>query len=546
MKKFFVLLLVALLSLSVVPTFAEESLLLTVDTQFGTVSGVAARSDIAIFKGIPYAAPPVGDLRWSAPIDPEPWEGVRVCDEYAPMAMQILSTTDWYGPEFYYEYMDSYPNMSEDCLYLNITSPATSADENLPVLFWLHGGASMHGYSYEPEFNAEELAAKGIIVVSVGYRLGLFGFMATPELSEEAEYGSSGNYGLLDIIKALEWVNENIAAFGGDPNRITIAGQSAGAGFVTNLLVSPLAKGLFQNAFLSSRSFNVLTEYATLESKYESCASYLEEKGYGDMTLEELRALPTSAFINETTEKPEIYGKGFGACVDGYALPYHPYEIFSQEGGLNGVNIMVGNNSGDNNAEFSLITKDEFYANALNTYGDLYEQYDFEKLYIPSDDIGATMVNLDLRSEQNTTEFLLLAQYLSEKNPDSDIYVFRFTHFTPGRESELRKAWHSADLWYWFDSMRAIPEQRDWEPLDYKIGDLCSQYWVNFASNGTPNGGTVPYWPSATVDNPVFMDLDDEFVVREGFYQDTFHATRDELMRAKVFEKYPELANVVK
>lgn len=552
MKKRFVSMITATMmifsSLSALPVFADEveaQPLLIAQTQYGTVQGVAASDEVSIFKGIPYAAPPVGDLRWAAPVDPEPWDDVLVCDEYAPMTMQILSTTDWYGPEFYYDYFDTYPNMSEDCLYLNVVTPATSTDEKLPVIVWYHGGANMHGYSYEPEFDSEELAKKGVIVVTVGFRLGVFGWMATPELSEDAEYGSSGNYGLLDAIKALEWVNDNIEAFGGDPDRITIAGQSAGAGFVTNLMISPMTEGLYQNAFMSSRTFNTFGTLGSLEKQYESCQAYLDEKGYGDMTLEELRALPTSAFMNETTEKTEVYNKGFSPCLDGYSLTVEPVDVFTQEGGLRGVNIMLGDNSGDYNDTFSLITKDEFYEANRKTYGDLYDEYDFESLYVPSDDIGATFVNLDIKSEQMTTKYVIFGEYLSELNPDSNIYIFRFSHFTPGRESELRKAWHSADLWYWFDSMRDIPQQRDWTTLDYQIGDLCSQYWVNFASTGSPNGGTVPYWPTTTIENPIFMSLDDEFELLTGFYLDTYREGRDELMRAKVFDQFPDLNEVL-
>ncbi|MDO4549415.1 MAG: carboxylesterase family protein, partial [Clostridia bacterium] len=281
-----------------------------------------------------------------------------------------------------------------------------------------------------------------------------------------------------------------------------------------------------------------------IESKYESCAAYLEEKGYGDMTLEQLRELPTSAFINETTEKPEIYSKGFGACLDGYVLPVNPVDVFTQEGGLNGVNVMFGNNSGDGNDTFSVITKDEFYEGAKNTYGDLYEAYDFESLYVPSDDLGATMINLELQSQQRTTQNTLVAQYLSKLNKDSNVYVFLFSHAAPGREAEIRKAWHSADLWYWFDSMRDIPQQRDWTALDYAIGDMSSQYWVNFAAYGNPNGPEVPYWPTTTADNPVFMDLNDEFAVRTDFYSGTYKADRDNMMRDYVLNRYSQLSDL--
>jgi para-nitrobenzyl esterase len=516
-----------------------------VRTNFGQVSGVFEKG-LTYYKGVPFAKPPVGNLRWAPPEDPAPWQGVKACTSYAPMSMQILSTTDWYGPEFYYDYLDSYPNMSEDCLYLNITTPAKSSTDKYPVIFWLHGGASMHGYSYEPEFDQEELAKKGVVVVSVAYRLGLFGFLATPEMAQTSPTGTASNYGVLDVIKALEWVNKNIASFGGDPSRITVAGQSAGAGFVSNLLISPLAKGLFQNAFMSTRNINVFGTLNTLESKYASSAAYLEGKGYGKMSLAELRALPTSAFLNRTTEKPEIYNQGFGACIDGYSLPYNPGEVLTKQGGLNGVNVMMGNNSGDGNDTFSIITMDSFYQGAKRTYGELYDKYNFEKLYIPSDDIGATIINLEIQSQQRTTLNTLTAGYLSEKNPNSNMFVFLFTHAPPGREAEIRKAWHSADLWYWFDSMRDIPEQRDWTELDYAIGDMASQYLVNFATTGNPNGPAVLNWPATTRTNLVFMDLAEKFAVRRNFYSGTYKVNRDNLLRDNVLRQNKELAELYK
>lgn len=536
MKKLAVFLALLLMLGTVPAAMAESTGLGVVTTAFGDVSGVY-ENGVTYYKGVPYAAPPVGGLRWAAPVDPEPWDGVLACDEYAPMAMQILSTTDWWGEEFYYDWLDEYPPMSEDCLYLNVVTPAASSDDSYPVFVWFHGGAGMHGYSWEPEFEPSELAKKGVIVVSVGYRLGLFGYMALEELSEASPTGTSGNYGLLDQIKSLEWVQQNIAAFGGDPSRVTIGGQSAGASAVTAILTSPLSKGLVTGAIMNSSFGAFGSSVTSMEDMYANCNAYLDEKGYGEMTLEELRALPTSAFINETTEKPEIYGKGFGRCLDGWSVTETPIDFFLREGSLEGINLLYGSNSGEGNGSFTISTQEDIFASAKGTYGGLYDKYNFEGLYKGTDDIGATLESLRLRSERGGMQSIIIAEVLSQTQPESNLYPYYFDHWTPGREEEIRWSWHSGELWYAFASLRDIPEQRDWEPLDYAVADMYSSYWANFIATGNPNGDGVPYWPSASLENPVLMYMGDEFYLRDGFYGGTKLADRDAFMREYIITR---------
>ena len=536
MKKLAVFLALLLMLGTVPAAMAESTGLGVVTTAFGDVSGVY-ENGVTYYKGVPYAAPPVGGLRWAAPVDPEPWDGVLACDEYAPMAMQILSTTDWWGEEFYYDWLDEYPPMSEDCLYLNVVTPAASSDDSYPVFVWFHGGAGMHGYSWEPEFEPSELAKKGVIVVSVGYRLGLFGYMALEELSEASPTGTSGNYGLLDQIKSLEWVQQNIAAFGGDPSRVTIGGQSAGASAVTAILTSPLSKGLVTGAIMNSSFGAFGSSVTSMEDMYANCNAYLDEKGYGEMSLEELRALPTSAFINETTEKPEIYGKGFGRCLDGWSVTETPIDFFLREGSLEGINLLYGSNSGEGNGSFTISTQEDIFASAKGTYGGLYDKYNFEGLYKGTDDIGATLESLRLRSEQGGMQSIIIAEVLSQTQPGSNLYPYYFDHWTPGREEEIRWSWHSGELWYAFASLRDIPEQRDWEPLDYAVADMYSSYWANFIATGNPNGDGVPYWPSASLENPVLMYMGDEFYLRDGFYGGTKLADRDAFMREYIITR---------
>jgi para-nitrobenzyl esterase len=507
----------------------------TVTTADGKVSGLF-ENGVTYYKGVPYAKPPVGPLRWAAPEDPEPWAGVRASDRYAPMAPQLLSTTDLWGPEFYYDWFEKDPPMSEDCLYLNVVTPATSSSDAYPVMVWFHGGGSMHGYSWEPEFEPSNLVKKGVIVVSVGYRLGVFGYLATQPLSDASPTKTSGNYGLLDQIKSLQWVQKNIASFGGDPRRVTIAGQSAGAGAVCAVLTSPLAKGLFARAIQSWRN-NYFETRRTLDQAQKSGTAYLKEKGLDSMSVKELRALPTAAFMSKDTPRSEVYGKGFGMCTDGYALTETPVQYFIKPSSLNGISLMFGSNSGDRNDSFTVLTKRDILDDARKTYGDLVDKYAFAELYQGVDDIGASWEYWRLKNLQLATTNWVNAQVLSELNPASKIYQEYFDHWPPGRETELRRSFHSSDLWFTFYSLRDIPQQRDWGPLDRQIADAYSSYWAHFIATGDPNGGALPYWPNVSKTVPVFMHIADGFVLRTSFYGGTKMTARDDFMREYAITK---------
>lgn len=507
-----------------------------VETAFGKISGIPG-DGVTNYRGIPYAKPPVGALRWAAPEDPEKWDGVKACDTYGPIPMQIISTTDWFGDEFYYDWKNGKLPMSEDCLYLNVTVPDGPPGEKYPVLVWFHGGANMHGYSYKVEFEPDKLAAKGIIVVRVGYRLNLFGWLATDKLSESSPTKTSGNYGQLDQIKSLQWVKQNIAAFGGDPDRVTIAGQSSGSRCVTALVTSPLAKGLFHRAIMNSY-FHAFTPLPTLKKMEQDGAAYLASKGYDKMSAEELRALPTEAFIGPDTKRPEIYNKGFGMCVDGYVLPKNSPDYFLNQDSLGGINLLFGSNSGEANASFKIQTREQLLEAAKKTYGALYDKYDYANLFKGTDDVGATIENLRLRSELGGWQTLLSGQVVGKLNPKSNLYAYYLTHWTPGREAEIRWAWHSSDLWYTFYSIRDIPEQRDWTELDHKVADYCSSYWANFVKTGDPNGPGVPYWAPVTEKTPVYMEWGDEFRLRTGFHTGTKRAKADAFMREYTIERF--------
>jgi len=264
----------------------------------------------------------------------------------------------------------------------------------------------------------------------------------------------------------------------------------------------------------------------------------VREKGYDAMSLNELRALPTSAFMNKDTPKSEVYGKGFGMCTDGYALTETPAEYFGKPNSLKGINLIFGSNSGDRNDSFRVLTREEILNDARRTYGDLVDKYDFEKLYYGVDDIGASWEYWRLKSLQLATTNWVNARVLSELNPNSHIYQEYFDHWPPGREAELRRSFHSSDLWFTFYSLRDIPQQRDWRPLDHQIADAYSSYWAHFIATGDPNGGTLPYWPHATREVPAFLEIGDTIVLRSNFYGGTKMAGRDDFMREYAIRKY--------
>jgi para-nitrobenzyl esterase len=258
-----------------------------VRTGQGLVAGVGGRNaTIAVFKGIPFAAPPVGSMRWRAPQPAAPWSGVRHADAFSPSCIQTIVTEK---KPWTYEFM-AHGEVSEDCLYLNVWTAARSERERRPVFVYIYGGANVEGSASVPAYDGEGLASKGLVVVTFNYRVGLLGFFSHPELSKEAPYHASGNYGLLDQIAAVKWVHDNIAAFGGDPDRITIAGQSAGASAVHNLTASPLAKGLFHRAIAQSGSSIAAAAPRTMQDQEADGLRFAELKGAH--SLAELRAMP--------------------------------------------------------------------------------------------------------------------------------------------------------------------------------------------------------------------------------------------------------------
>ena len=500
---------------------AADAPLGVVDTAYGQAQGVAGELDgITLFKGVPYAAPPVGDLRWAAPQDPEAWDGVRVFDTYAPMAMQWpndMAGAPW-ETDFYYEGL---PEYSEDCLYLNVATSATTGDEKMPVYVWFHGGGLNHGYSYELECDPEALAQKGVVVVEVGHRLGVFGYMALPQLDEETGYGASGNWGLMDEIKAIEWVVENIEAFGGDPEHITVGGQSGGTSKSGALFANDETAALLDGVIWQT-SLQYNTAYKTVEEMEETSVNWLKTLGLsGDESLEELRAMDAQVFLGEES----LYGSGAPQSMvyDNHVIQYPTLKEAYEAGNFEGVNILAGTDLGEFTQDTfaDLQTADDFYAYYKDMLGEeLYSKYDFPHTCRVVDATAEDTARVLNHSVFTVTDNMLFGKKAEEYNT-GDVYIYLFTHFTPGRNEEELWAWHSSELWYTFGSLRDTAGQRYWEDWDYKLADITTSYWSNFIKTGNPNGEGLPEWLSSNSEHLAYMDLGDESTLGCVTYMDS-------------------------
>ncbi len=519
MKKVAMLLCLCLL-LSVLPIAglaadADFTGIGVVHTQAGDVSGVpGALANVTVFKGIPYAAPPVGDLRWKEPQDVEPWEGVRACDTYAPAAIQPPYSQFLMRPGSDF-YPAGAPEQSEDCLYLNVTTPAVSADEKLPVMIWFHGGGLAHGYSWQVPFEGDRLASNGVIVVTVGHRLGVFGFLALPQLSAESSYGASGNYGMMDCIKSVEWVHENIAAFGGDPDKITVFGQSGGSLKTAVTVAAPQTQGMIAG-FMNQSVFpefdsteepvNALALTSkTLEESEKLGVEALKASGMDpEISLEELRAMPAEALNTN-----EMLGGAGAVTIDGKYVMGRLSDFFLGEGNLNGIAQVAGWVYGERGS-YEATTPEELFAKIRADYGDeLVDKYDLENT-LPITKANVGWYNLYLRNAAAMAELRLYAKLKAERNENSPTYLYSFGRVTPNKNM----GWHSGELWYVFNEMGYSFQGMDtewqpaWEVYDYMVGDITSAYWANFAKSGNPNGIGLPEWPVVSADAQPYQYID--------------------------------------
>ncbi len=470
---------------------AQESPLLKTHVETGDVEGILDGS-LAVYKAIPYAAPPVGDLRWRDPQPAKPWEGVRVCDKFGPLPPQPTRpgrTADM---------------MSEDCLYLGIATPATSVNDRLPVLVWIHGGG------FQTEWYGGDLwkflAQRGVVIVSIEYRTGVLGFMAHPELTKESKNGHSGNYGLLDQIFALQWVQRNIANFGGDPSKVTIAGESAGAISCSLLCGSPLAKGLFHGVISQSggsfapwhngpRTLGVDASQKGAEQQGLAFQKHLKKK-----SIKQLRKMEAMDLCGSNVG----FG-GFWPCVDGYVITDDQYRLY-ERGEYNDVPVIVMTNS-DEGALFSpgKMTAENYQKSISSMFGDWADEA--LKYYPGNTDDEAWHGFGDAFRDMGfawPSYVWVSLQAKTGKSPAYAAYLAQPSTRSFSGNPRRRGVAHADDILYLNGEFLQQPDKY---PYEAALSEIMQQYWVNFIKTGNPNGKGLPYWPSFDDSKPTTMQF---------------------------------------
>jgi para-nitrobenzyl esterase len=470
------------------PAHADNPLV--VKTEHGKVQGkLSADGQARDFLGIPYAAPPVGPLRWKPPQPAAKWQGVRQSTSFGSRCYQQERFDDMVFRD---------PGESEDCLTLNVWTPAAKPKGKLPVMVWIFGGGFAGGGTSEPRQDGEHLTRKGVVVVTMNYRLGIFGFFATHELASEDPHHAAGNYGLMDELAATQWVRRNIKAFGGDPENVTIFGESAGSFAVSAQMASPLAKGLFTHAIGESGGAFASKEltFPHLEEAERTNEEYIRRAG-GDSSLATLRAASSEEILKLATHK----GLGrppFAPDTDGYFLPQSVTAIFAS-GNQAHVPLLAGWNrdedSGDVLKHPERGTVEGLRATAVKEFGPRAEE--FLKVYHATDDAEALRAAEDFAGDR----FLVYSTWAwleaQVKTGGAPVYRYLFAQPSPGDpfHAAADGAFHSDEIEYVFGNLDSRKGAK-FSPEDYKLSDLMQTFWTNFAKTGDPNGGEAPHWPA--------------------------------------------------
>ncbi len=496
----------------------------TVNTELGVVEGQALESGVLKYAGIPFAAPPVGDLRWRPPQPADAWEGRRDATRFSASCWQPLSP-----PGSFYDTGEI--ERSEDCLYLNVWTGAEHAGAALPVMVWIHGGGLQTGAGSTPLYDGESLANRGVVLVTINYRLGPMGFLAHAELSAEAGLSedvgaeASGNYGILDQIAALKWVRANIAAFGGDPGRVTIFGESAGSWSVNYLTATPLAAGLFHRAVGHSGGiFWPMPQLAEAESE-------------GGRVAERLGAADLAAMRAATVE--EVYEAGsasealqFVGVSDGYVFPRDVHDLFAG-GDQNDVDTIVGFNSDEGTALFADAggtTVADYRQLLADTYGE-HADVMFEVYPAENDDQAR------VAAYENTADRFFAWQMrtwarLQSRTGQRPVRMYFFSRVPPWDEADAYGSYHAAEIVYAFDNLHRSAEAREdigpfnhaWDETDRALANTMASYWVNFAATGDPNGDGLPDWPVYDPDADGVLELGNRIGVIQGLLKDRLDA----------------------
>ncbi|MEY3920577.1 MAG: hypothetical protein RL634_338 [Bacteroidota bacterium] len=496
MRRVFLLLLG--LNLLILSTIAQTPI---AETQFGKVSGMLTPDGkIKVFKGIPFASPPVGDLRWKRPIPPTPWKDIKVCTTFSASPMQPKPAPFFVWSE---EYLIPTEPISEDCLYLNVWTSNQENKKKKPVLVWIYGGGFSSGGSACPIYDGEAFAREDIVFVSINYRVGIFGFYAHHEIDENNDGLGSGNFGILDQIEALKWVKKNIANFGGDPENVTIAGQSAGSMSVNCLVATPLAKGLFNKAIAESGA-NFTRGNTSKDQAVEASDKYAIL--FGKSTLEEMRKIPAEELLKKTSGIRGIY-------VDGIVLPEHVLDIFLNKN-ENKVMLLTGWNQDEgismgkpkDAASFTNEMKVQYKANAeklLNFYPGRSDQ-----------EAAASQKNLARDMTFGMQNFAW--SNIAVEN-GSKVFVYRFKKLVPeDKEGSKYSAFHTGEVPYAYNNLKFV--NRPFTNADHALVKTMSQYWINFIKTGNPNGNQLPSWPLYTKEGKNIMIFDE--VTKSGKIED--------------------------
>jgi para-nitrobenzyl esterase len=462
----------------------------TLKVDGGEIAGTTA-DGVRVYKGIPFAAPPVGDLRWKAPQPVVAWSGVRQADAFGPQCMQQPYPAG--SP-----YASAPAPTSEDCLYLNVWSAARAGDRR-PVMVWIHGGAWTRGSGATPTYDGAALAKKGVVVVTTNYRLGPFGFLAHPELTAESAQHSSGNYAILDHVAALKWVQKNIGAFGGNAASVTIFGESAGSWSVNVVQATPLAKGLFQRAIgESGAQFARNPRLADAERGGVALA-----KAAGADSLKALRAVPAEKIL-------EVPSFRSGANVDGWVLPDEVRKIFAQKK-QSDVPVLIGSNANEwttlsNPTQFPK-TLDDFHKRMEVQFPGLAAELDRVYPVKTDADIAEAMLGLG-RDQTFTLEMRTWARMVTAAGRKA--FLYQFTRVPPGPNPKWG-AYHASEIAYAFNNVGSRPWATD---ADKRLADQMSSYWVNFAATGDPNGRGLPAWTPYDPGAEPYLDLGDAVQVK--------------------------------
>jgi para-nitrobenzyl esterase len=476
-----------------------------VRTGDGFVSG-SRENGIRSYLGIPFAAPPLGELRWREPHRVQPWKDVRPCTEYRSACPQPASEL--------YDVGDT----DEDCLYLNVWTPARNGDEALPVMVWIHGGAFLTGSGSLDLYNGEKLASRGVIVVTINYRLGPFGFLAHPLLSKESPRNVSGNYGLQDQLAALRWVHDNIGSFGGDPGCVTVFGESAGAVSICDLMVSPLAKGMFHRAIVESGPLWVK------EGLPASCHTLDAAEHTGEELTRALACEKAGNIVDALRAKTpdEILdgagcGEGFlqgglqfGPVIDGWLLPDRPTALLAHEAQYD-LPVIVGSNADEANLflKDADLPAEKYISLVRSVFGD-----DADKALAIFPVENQENVRKTLGKLVTTMEFTAPARFLarSMRGKESGAFLYRFLRFPPG---DPLGACHGVEIPYVFGNLDL---RDDYQGEDRDISSLMMDYWTTFAGKGDPCGAGLPDWPAYDSGSDLCLQIGDEVALKPGPY----------------------------